>query len=356
MLHVGQRSTWERIDSTVCLDGTVGAMAVTAPAESRHTWGRRAGRSRRVRYAAVLLTVCAAVGCTSGGDRSATSDLDHYRDALADLWDGTDPRALAIEAEEAVAVCMTEAGFEYWPEPPDLAVTGRDAETAPEDPDASWIEVNGYGISTGSAVDQPAHSTVSKNQEYSAGLSPAESQAYAVALNGASSTSIEPAGDGTVDPDSQGCMATGYASVSPSMTTPAMDEVFAELNRAYASLDDLPEVAAAAAEWSECMAASDLDGFGRPSDAVASIEEELGSLQAMAQVSESVFRSMADPEGVARVQRREVALATADYACRRSVDYTARVREAEVQIENDFVAAHKDELDAWIVWYQEQLS
>lgn len=306
--------------------------------------------------AVTFLTVSAVVGCTAAPDEAACSDLDDYRDALADLWDEVDPGALAMEAEEAVARCMNGAGFEYWPEAPDLPVTGRDAEVAPADPDPSWIAVNGYGISTGSAVERPPQSTVSKNQEYSAGLSPAASQAYAVALNGASSTSSEPLGDGTVDPDAQGCLATGYASVSPSVTTPAVDEIFGELNVAMESLDDVPEVAAADADWSECMASSDFDGFTRPSDAQESIEAEFGSLQTMVQVSDSAFSVRSDPEGVAAVQRREVAVATADYACRRSVDYTARVSRASVQIENEFVAAHKEELDAWILWFQEQLS
>lgn len=327
------------------------------PVETRLPATRRARRPRFLWHVTALLTVCAAVGCTSGEVQAEGSDLDYYRDALADLWDGTDARAVAIAAEEAVAGCMTEAGFEYWPEVPAVPTPGGQVESGPDELDESWIATNGYGVSTGSEqVEQLDPSTVSRNQEYSGSLGLAESQAYAEALFGDSATLAEPAAGGADHPGAQGCMATGYASVSPAMTTPAVDELFEELNRAYEALDDVPEVAAVDAEWSQCMVDAGFGGLARPGDAQASIEAELGSLQSMVQVSDGVFRLSSDEDGLAELQRREVALATADHACRRDVDHAARVAQAWVQIENDFVALHKDELDAWLLWYQEQLA
>jgi len=54
------------------------------------------------------------------------------------------------------------------------------------------------------------------------------------------------------------------------------------------------------------------------------------------------------PAGQAELAAAEVALATADWDCREESDYDAVWREVRSRLQQEYVDAHRDELDAWV--------
>ena len=114
----------------------------------------------------------------------------------------------------------------------------------------------------------------------------------------------------------------------------ASDPTFADLHADYeewifASLDD-PRVHAGDAAWSACMAEAGHD--------VATPDE------AELQASAAVTFITDDPE----VQEAEIALAVADLTCRDSTGYTETTRAAWHTLQQEFVDAHRDQLEALV--------
>ena len=105
-----------------------------------------------------------------------------------------------------------------------------------------------------------------------------------------------------------------------------------------------PDVVAADAAWGECMADASFPGYASQPEAE---ERELERYYASAGEDRAV-----GPDGMTEGEReglpQEVAIATADRDCTDRVRYddvVARVRNAAQQ---EYVDAHRDELDAWV--------
>lgn len=288
----------------------------------------------------VVSAVALSVSCASEPPE-ATSALDGYRALFESRWGDVDEQTLALRAEEAVAACMGDRGFQYYP---DVRATEVTANTwAPDD--HAWVSEYGYGITSTDTEEDPS-TTVgdeagvgdSANDAYRAALSEAASVAYYEALYG-----------------DEGCHAVGYAKAFPPMTTDAIDDVFAELDREIDEMSTLPAMVRLDEEWAACLADAGHPGLVSPAAARSSIEEAAAGISSMAEVEPGVFETVTDEEAWDTLVEAERELALADLACRDAVDYDGRQSEIAAEIEADFVRRRRQELDAWAAWYEEQL-
>jgi hypothetical protein len=137
--------------------------------------------------ASVLLTAC-----SGGGKDPVKSDTKHVTIASlmgAPDYTNVDQTALQQKIEEAVATCMTAAGWEYIP----VQYPDQGMNVTPTDEDeVARIKREGLGItyyllndgSNGLASDDPWSSFVDPNQEYVSTLSESEQKAYNASLYG----------------------------------------------------------------------------------------------------------------------------------------------------------------------------
>ena len=201
--------------------------------------------------------------------------------------------------EERTRACVADAGFMYWPDDPNHELTQDTLAFA-----RAW----GYGGLSISTV-----STEELNAAFVRTLSGPDRERYDAALAACATDEVEePAQAWEDDPD------------------------FAELSAQYidwvlAIVDD-PRVHVADEPWSACMAEAGYD-VGSPDEA----EEQAAAA--------TVGGTFPDPP---EVQQAEIALAVADLTCRASTGYTEATRAAWHAAEQEFVDAHRDQLEALV--------
>lgn len=239
-------------------------------------------RARNMRYrgpcvVTLLLAGVAAlalVACSDGStpvaepldEVSATDDSP-----LTQLLDGQDP-AFAVGAlgarlvDEQIQVCMLNAGFEFWPMPPQ-------EQPAPSGPQADnsltpleWASKYGLGVSVSmeQSMRQIAIPDFDPSQDpnatYRSTLTATESDAYDLALNGGelqrdpvTGLPVDPAtGEPITDPGQSaagGCKGEAIRDAQP--TTNLIVDGLALLNERIAAD---PRTQTLEAQWSACMA------------------------------------------------------------------------------------------------------
>ena len=312
------------------------------------------------RLPVVAAAVALAAGCSSGGAPApAPSDpptsapptgedtpelpevaespqpgpLEVYLGYAGTVRTPQDVVADVARRENATAVCMAELGFEYVPQVPaldDLVVLDGPVPGTRE-----FIESWGYGV-----WSQPPggsgggfsfeFSSVDPNWAMREEMSEAGREAYDTALSGPV-TRTGP--DGSV---------TREGGCSDASNAPAGEEaaylagVRDEANAFLAALDDDSRFAEVNAAWASCMADAGL-GYPRPAAAQQQFWDE---------VTEETADGVLDPQVAARRAPEEVRVASADYACRLETGWTERHRQIEVQLQQEYVDAHRADLDA----------
>ena len=168
-------------------------------------------------------------------------------------------------AERGVVECMNAVGFEYVPI--DFA-SQFEPESNAEDPDSrAYAEANGYGISIRPVFEAPApEDLVDPNDEVRAQLSPAELDAYQIALFGEAPVDDEP----VAVEDRSGCVSEAYDSMySAQADLGTVERFFGEFGDELGRLEERfrsdPRFLELEQQWAACMAE---EGF-----AVASREE-----------------------------------------------------------------------------------
>jgi hypothetical protein len=231
---------------------------------------------------ALIGVVWLAAAC--GGDGSEGSSAAEDDSPLNELFGGNETsaesRAKQLEAEDLVAECMSEAGWEYTPV--DYTAQFGD-EIGAEDADLSMSEYGekyAYGVVRSYELyelpsllgqDDPEgpidEGFVDPNNDYVMSLAPEEQELYYRDLYGDPGGFAEPieGGDGseetvfTMPPlEEQGCQGRAQAEVygdsvfsDPDMQT-RMDELFEDMENDSA-------VKSAQRAWSECMTDSNAD-------------------------------------------------------------------------------------------------
>ncbi|MCL2453963.1 MAG: hypothetical protein FWD18_01480 [Micrococcales bacterium] len=259
-----------------------------------------------------------------------------------------------IELDEAIADCMADAGFEYYPR--DLRGDGDAAEvsdsTSLDFQSAEFRRQYGYGIITISSDEAPGKSELFDtdiNGAYRSSLSESAQVAYDRALNGMPHESD----DGAFSAQG-GCYNSAIDIVygNDVGTSPRWAELLSAMNAVEEHVAESSEMALVNKEWSACMAGRSYPSFTSPADAEQSIRVAREGLTK----PDATGLMHTDTEGLSRLKQAEIALAIADYECQTDVDYQPRLRAVTHQYQERFVAEHRAELEAWVLYETEQRS
>lgn len=351
-------------------------------------------------FAAAALIVTLA-GCTGSPtdtasdapptDRDLTSDdmpLNAYRDLL---WlGGASPEEMertqieqAAKVDARVVPCMKEQGFEYIPDTSDLdelEAAENDRETAEADgeeiaadewePDErSWVASYGYGI-----VDYPGKqdepdvpevtdedvAAADPNASYLDTLSESERAAYDEALFGPPVDKDSLDGTEEYDWTEAGCVGRAAHELEAEGEIPGevdlspFEGVITRMGEFTESIDEEADYAELDREWASCMSDAGESGFTRQPEAVESIVDEANELTSGVaiengeEVTDEPAAEPVDPDGpeMEDLRQREAELALADLDCREKTDYTQATLRIQFDLEEQFIADNKTELDA----------
>jgi hypothetical protein len=307
------------------------------------------------RVAAAMALLLAATGC-AGGDQSpsatpapATGPAEAYLEAALGFT-ADDVAAAALRAEELIAACMAKEGFEYVPDVSGYGLTDL-SEVEPPPGTREFAAQFGYGFAAlpeGMVTRGPAQGA-NPNDAITAAMSEEEHETYTRALFG--DVALEGADE------SGGCFEEARAQVWGDRETDpvrtALEDEIARIDAEVAPQD--PAVVEAAAAWSACMADAGFPGFANPPQAEqaawdrwVAFNEGLAADAAGGTGAAGAPTDDGAPAGQADLAAAEVALATADWDCREESDYDAVWREVRSRLQQEYVDAHRDELDAWV--------
>lgn len=333
--------------------------------------------ARSATAAAGIALALTLTACSSGpdGDDGSTEieagPLDEYFEQMYGDWDEEDGNRQMLEVEEITAECMRELGFEYTPV--DHSAQGG-VTFSSDDLDVDWgsrefAEQYGYGATTDPWGEQempepePEQEWVDPNQEYVDAMSESEQTAYYAALYG------EQTFDESADPDEPfeydwtqaGCSGKAQHEVYE-VGTGMGDERFValqeEMNTMWESMMDDPRIAEATARWSACMADAGYSGLASSEDAQNLIYDKVNAIYENA-YADVPFDEEATEEDYAAIEEavqreisaltaEEIEVAVADFDCREDARLDAVQQELNLEYQQEFVDAHKDELDAWL--------
>ncbi len=310
--------------------------------------GFRAGAALAAAALLVALAGCSNPGATTADP--ADSPLNKY---LSALWGGDlseDQQIERMEAdnrerEELVAQCMTEEGFEYLPVTQNGGVFMSGDEWKPDD--REWVAQYGYGMVNFPGRDaptQPENEYVDPNEDYVASLSDSEREAYYEALHGPQPTEEELGEDGSYEYNWETAGCYGWASHEIEGDNPATSDEYKPLmdsiNEFYTQMESAPEFAEIDAAWAACMADAGHSGFAKQSDAQNSVNDELNEYY------ENQTEWVEDDPALDELAEKEIELALVDLDCREKVDYRAKRTAVTFELEEQFIADNKTELDA----------
>ena len=303
-----------------------------------------------------LLLLSACSGSDSGGDGDgrgsggSSSGSDAGRDSAAKESplhaytksipsDNADDSAKRHKkAQNIIASCMQEAGFEYTPQ--DLPGQPASLDGAEAMGPVEWAEKYGYGWSASPESEIGEEEIVNPDADYLAAMSESESAAYSLALFGEQQdVDAESGWDWTKG----GCYAKAnhevYSNLNAAYEDPAFEDLHEEQRRMFEKVPDDPRLAAVNAEWSACMSEAGFD-FAKVSEAHDSIAEAYAALP-----------ETTDETTSADLTKKEMATAIADAKCQEEVGYPEKAQEVQFALEQEFIDTHKAELDAWLEQY-----
>ena len=313
--------------------------------ELSHQTSHRRGRGARAPLAVLGGAAVAALATACGSTASSAEPSTPPADAYVELVLGTSQEQAVqktMAAEELVAACMTQQGFDYVP---DISRYTFPDEAAVDPPPGSreFAESYGYGFVEGPPVSESAQGS-NPNDEIMASLGPEGRARYMEALYGAS-TEESDAAPQEYDWRNAGCMGAALHETSPEAAqnpvAVALQEEIARIEATALPAD--PRVVALDDAWATCMADSGYEGLARQGDAAAQATDAWMAYQA------SVAAGNVDPDrDDGDVAAEEKALALADWDCRDEVRYDAGIGQVRTEMQSEYVKAHRAELDAWV--------
>lgn len=326
--------------------------------------GRRGARDSlrpppapRALAASAVLLLPALVACTAApapDDDPATSELEALE---ARIWGRIDPAegdARLREVEEALAACMADAGFEYHPQ---VAVE-QHVEPVPAVLTREHAEVFGYGetipLSSGARPSfwafQGRVLGEQENIDYRAGLSAEAEAAYWAAMNGdLAPEDVEGSG-----PEDRGCYGRAMGEIFADVMVPeAFRSAETALRQSGFAIEADPRVVAAVEGWAGCLADAGFPGLAERHDGHNLVVERANELSAPADMPFEEITEVFAVE-LAEVQRFEREVALADAACLESTGFRAAWGEVRSEVHARVMATHRDDLEAWATWAEEQ--
>ena len=269
--------------------------------------------------------------------------------------------------EDSTAACMKTAGFDYVAVPPEANPKSKfnDAFNLPKD---KFAEQYGYGISTidWSKIGKDAESK-NPNTAIRDKLSATAKKAYDKALNG------DLGGDGggvviALPADGKGgkkmdtcCRGKAAESVygksDKGSDFSKYDSLFKDIEALRKRIDSDQRVVDATAAWSDCLADAGHPGFKKVDEPRQKVSEKLDELQGKKPENKTSGPGKAilngppsfdkvDQQKLADLRKFEIELAKADQGCK-AKGYDASYKKAQFELEKEFVASHKTELEAY---------
>lgn len=298
-------------------------------------------------------------GETPSGEETPLGPLDEYFEQIYGSWDEDTANAQQMQVEEVVAECMAEEGFEYIP----VDYSSMGGGYSPDELDVEWgtlefAEQYGYGATTNPWGDEaaepaPEEEWVDPNQDYVMAMSETEQQAYYAALYG-NQEYVE--GEETeYDWTTAGCQGRAQHEVyevGSGMDEDSFTALQEEMSAMWETIATDPRVTGLDAEWASCMADAGYDGLAAVGDAENQFYEQVNAVyeDAYENTDDSTDYEALDAEvqeQLSALTDEEIATAVADFTCREEVRYTEIQQEVNIEYQEEFVAAHKAELDAW---------
>ena len=285
--------------------------------------------------------------------------------------------ARIIREEELTAQCMHERGFDYVPYLGEIPGWGRSSDwLVPQSNNPEWIAEYGFGlfadpplqpVSFGAAMEeQGMHLPSDPNYATFQNLSPAEQNEWRLALIGRAPWEDADWGTGCrFGASGQAVLESTFAQAQSLLNSPE----FAPLNEAIAQMRNNlapPVITEEEQDWLECMAnAGYPEMVEQYENTIPRFSPEIGGMvtwphhlrvseqltQEYTQIATEHFNGTgnptpptpADSPAMADLQRREIALALADFDCRATTYFearqAARINEAESRFVNDNRAA-----------------
>jgi len=359
-------------------------------------------RGWRLLSAAACAVALFLTGC---GDDSPTNGNEEpeYDGPIAEFmgWENSgvgeeqefteEERQQHYQVQDLIVTCMSEAGFEYTPEP-----FYGDREDAFEDPYAevwqlqeedpeAFAQEYGYGFTTldfGEEVVETSDPADDPNFAYRESLSTAAQEEYDIALYGDFEAIEEQAGEeGEVEvAEPGGCSNDAYEQVYGGGDGEASEEQFSELfeewDALYQRIENDPRMDTATQAWLGCMTDAgyaDLEDIYGGQNEVSERQSELygwddeegllpvpiegeaegegESAEATAAPTEPVEP---EPAALEELRQFERDIAVADYTCRQEHDIDGVERDVRYEHEEQFIEANREQLEAYRDWSNEQ--
>lgn len=297
---------------------------------------------------AVLLLTLVVSGCSASpdtgttdhtsttGQSSSKDSADLITDPLSEYTrgEGVDSGDF-VKRDKMIQACMQAQGFEY-------TIVKTDAIAPPPAGvefarvlDRADAEEHGYGIVETSIFPPGYVNDLESDPNYQMRkkLSKAQQAAYDKALYGEALDQH----DGDLPVEKTGCNGKAAAADSPDQSTrpPIIDDA----EKFQFSLATAQEVTEIKQEWAKCFADA-----GYSETARADFEEKITTFK-----EEHPEATTEDP-AVDDLRSEEVAIAVADADCAAEVDLVQRTLRAMAELEKDYIAEHKGELEEVKLW------
>jgi hypothetical protein len=355
-------------------------------------------RGRRLLSAAACAVALVLTGC---GDDGPTEDNQEseFDGPIAEFmgWENTgageepefteEERQQHYQVQDLIVTCMSEAGFEYTPEP-----FYGDQEESFEDPFAEVWQLQeddpeafareyGYGFTTidyESEVAEPTESA-DPNTAYRDSLSAAAQEEYDKVLWGDFEAIEAEAGESPEAVEPSGCSNEAYEQVygadGGSPDEDQFQELFEQWDSLYQDIENDPRMDGATQAWLDCMSGagypdledlyggqnevsqrqSELYGYDEEGALPVPIEEGEGDSGGGVEESEPPAEPPEpDPAAVEELRQFERDIAVADYTCRQEHDVDGVERDVRYEHEERFIEDNREQLEAYRDWSNEQ--
>ncbi len=135
-----------------------------------------------------------------------------------------------------------------------------------------------------------------------------------------------------------------------------------ELSTFYETVQADPRMAELNAKWASCMADAGFDGgVTDMNESTQPLYDEWSAMQGWEdpeyQALMETWDWEAEPDGppqpepdadeLAAFTKKEIAQAVADFGCQEKVEYSKTQMEIDHELQQEFVDAHRDDLEAW---------
>lgn len=309
--------------------------------------------------AGVLLGASVLAACTSGRapePHATAGELDTYLALIMGIEDETAEafEAQALRAEEVVAACMHEAGFEYVPDPTVHHSSVQDAEALAAFDAHAYAAEYGYGLlEPGERPDITMRAVADPNAAYQMAMSTAEAAAYEEALLGVFAFGGATPTDEDIDAavaapwSEKGCQGRGQHEAFDFAVATSDDVVsIREEWEGFWRGDLDPRFDSIRTAWATCMDEAGTPVYSRPQDAKDQLAAEMLVRQ------QAVIDGLPGSEdGWNDLRRLEISVAVADLACQEDVDYQDELGALEDERQREFVDERRAELDALVARY-----